>query len=170
MPVGINNNHPGPLFKTLQSVKSYAKSEDGELKLIHMASSLGLTRYFFYQFCYKTKTRLNNLKFKFIISKRYLFIRIDIILYIYLKLTYINIKDRKLTIISFHFEHNRFCRLLSDFYCSASCDETTDDKNGFLSSSWAFHSHGGETTSTHIPSLPSENGSTGWLLKSKFLG
>ena len=45
MPVVINNNHPGPLVKSLQSVKSYAKSENGELKLIHMASSLGLTRY-----------------------------------------------------------------------------------------------------------------------------
>ena len=98
MPVGINNNHPGPLFKTLQSVKSYAKSEDGELKLIHMASSLGLTRYFFYQFYYKTKTRLNNLKFDGLI---YLFIRIDIISYIYLTLPYINIKGRKLTIIIF---------------------------------------------------------------------
>ena len=46
MPVGINNNHTGPTFKSLQSVKSYSKSEDCELKLIHMASSLGLTRYF----------------------------------------------------------------------------------------------------------------------------
>ena len=46
MSLSIDNNHPGTLFKSLQSVKSYAKSEDGELKLIHMASSLGLTRYF----------------------------------------------------------------------------------------------------------------------------
>ena len=76
MPVGINHNHTGPTFKSLQSVKSYSKPEDGELKLIHMASSLGLTRYFFYQIYSKTKIRLNNLKFKFIIYE-YMYIPIQ---------------------------------------------------------------------------------------------
>ena len=57
--------------------------------------------------------------------------------------------------------HHRFCRLLSDFCCMSCWYETTDDKNGLLSSSWAFTTHEVEKKPTSVLSPQFEDRNSG---------